>query len=135
MRAVRRDVGYSGKPLLDKLGVKPGMRVSVIDVPDPDFLAELSARGADVSTRRRARSDLLFVGLEERHRLTRLGAHRSFIVPDGAIWAVWPKGRKELTENDVRDAALEAGLVDVKVVAFSERLSALKLVIRKADRS
>jgi hypothetical protein len=131
---VRRDAGYSGKPLLDKLGVKPGMRISVIDVPDAEFIAELAGRGADVSTKRRARSDLLFVGFEDRRRLTRLGAHRAFISPDGAIWAVWPKGRKELTENHVRDAALETGLVDVKVVAFSETLSALKLVIRKADR-
>jgi hypothetical protein len=134
MPAMRRDPGYSGKPLLDKLGVKPGMRVSVIDVPDGEFVAEMAARGADVSTKRRARTDLLIVGFEDRLRLTRLGAHRDFIVPDGAIWAVWPKGRKELTENHVRDAALDAGLVDVKVVAFSQTLSALKLVIRKADR-
>jgi hypothetical protein len=134
MPAMRRDPGYSGKPLLDKLGVKPGMRVSVIDVPDGKFVADMAARGADVSTTRQARSDLLLVGFEDRERLTRLGAHRDFIVPDGAIWAVWPKGRKELTENHVRDAALDAGLVDVKVVAFSETLSALKLVIRKADR-
>lgn len=131
---MRRDPGSSGKPLLDKLGVKPGMRVSVIDVPDVEFVAHVAARGADVWTKRRARSDLLFVGFEDRVRLTRLRAHRGFIAPDGAIWAVWPKGRKELTENHVRDAALDAGLVDVKVVAFSETLSALKLVIRKADR-
>jgi hypothetical protein len=131
---VRRDEGPSAKPLLDKLGVKPGMRVSVIDVPDPEFVAELVARGADVSTRRRARSDLLFVGFEDRERLARLRTHRGFIAADGAIWVVWPKGRKELNENHVRETALESGLVDVKVVAFSDSLSALKLVIRVADR-
>jgi hypothetical protein len=131
---MRRDVGYSGKPLLDKLGVKPGMRVSVLGLPDDGFLSELATRTDDVSTRRRARCDLLFVGLEDRRELTRLGAHRNFIAREGAIWAVWPKGRPELTENDVRDAALEMGLVDVKVVAFSQTLSALKLVIRREDR-
>ena len=134
MRAVGPDAGYSGKPLLDKLGVKPRMRVAVVGVPDPGFVEELLDRGADVSTRRRARCDLLFVGYDRADKLPTLRTHREFIVPDGAIWAVWPKGRKELTENHVRDAAIEAGLVDVKVVAFSETLSALKLVRRTADR-
>ena len=129
-----RDAGYSAKPLLDRLGVRPGMRVSVLWVPDPGFLSQLAGRTPDFSIRRRARCDLLFVGFDERSELPRLRAHRGFIAPDGAIWAVWRKGRRELTENDVRDAALDAGLVDVKVVAFSETLSALKLVIRKAER-
>ena len=132
---MRREVGYSGKPLLDKLGVKPGMRVAVLGVPDPEFQVELRTRTGDVSTRRRARLDLLFAGFQERRDLERLRAHKDFINQDGAVWAVWAKGRKELTENDVRDAAIDAGLVDVKVVAFSETLSALKLVIRMKDRS
>jgi hypothetical protein len=57
-----------------------------------------------------------------------------WIQPDGAIWAVWRKARKELTENHVREAALAAGLVDVKVARFSETHSALKLVVPKARR-
>ena len=134
MPRMRRDAGSSEKPLLDKLGVKPGMRISVLNLDDPAFLGELHARGADVSAKRRARSDMLVVGFASRADLRRLGAHRGFVAPAGAIWAVWPKGRSELTENHVRDAALEVGLVDVKVVAFSQTLSALKLVIRKADR-
>src|SRR5437879_3716317 len=104
-----RDPGTPGKPLLDELGVKPGMRISVLDIPEPGFLAQLHERTDDLSTRRRARCDLLFVRFEERAQLGRLHAHRAFIVPEGAIWAVWPKGRPELTENHVRDAALEAG--------------------------
>jgi hypothetical protein len=131
---VTSHAGYSGKPLLDKLGVKPGMRVAVLGLSDQGFLDELRTRTDDVSIRRRARCDLLFVGFTDREDLVRLRTHRDFIAPNGAIWAVWPKGRRELTENDVRDAALEVGLVDVKVVAFSEALSALKLVIRVADR-
>jgi hypothetical protein len=131
---VRKDVGYSPKPRIDKLGVKPGMRVAVLGLSDPDFFEELRARTEDVSTRRRARCDLIFAAFEDRAGLARLGSHRDFIVPDGAIWAVWPKGSKDGNENDVRDAALAVGLVDVKVVAFSPTHSALKLVIPVAKR-
>ena len=55
-------------------------------------------------------------------------------MPAGAIWVVWPKGRKELREDDVRNAAKAQGLVDIKVMSFSETLSALKLVIPVAER-
>ena len=87
-----RDDAPSTKPRIDKLGVKPGMRVSVLGVDDPAFLEELRERIPDASLRRRARSDLLFVGFDERSRLTRLGAHKDFIAPDGAVWVIWPKG-------------------------------------------
>jgi DUF3052 family protein len=122
------------RPRLDKLGVKPGARVSVLGAFDDAFLRELRARTDDVSTRRRARNDLLFLRVDDRGELGRLRVQKDFIAKDGAVWVIWPKGTKDVNENDVRDAALEAGLVDVKVVAFSERLSALKLVIRLRDR-
>ena len=132
---VVRDHRPSAKPRIDKLGVKPGSRVSVLGVADQAFVAELTARGADVRVdRRRVGADLVFFGVDDTRALPRLRAHRQFIAPDGAIWAVWPKGSKAINENDVRDAALEAGLVDVKVVSFSPTHSALKLVIRVRDR-
>jgi hypothetical protein len=62
-----------------------------------------------------------------------LTTFRGFHQP-GALWAVWAKGRKELNENHVREAALDAGLVDVKVARFSATHSALKLVVPKAKR-
>ena len=129
-----RDDQPSTKPLLDKLGVKPEHRVSVLGPFEESFLVELRARTQDVSTRRRARNDLLFLQVRDRSDLRRLRTQKDFIVPEGAVWAVWPKGTKEFNENDVRDAALESGLVDVKVVSFSPTLSALKLVIRLRDR-
>jgi hypothetical protein len=131
---VARDDAPSAKPRIDKLGVKEGMRISVLGVPDDEFLGELSTRSDEVFTRRRARNDLLFLGVERRSDLRRLGSQRDFIVPHGAVWVIWPKGSKEIDENDVRDAALAAGLVDVKVVSFSATHSALKLVIRLKDR-
>ena len=114
---------------IDKLGVKPGHRVTVLGVADPDFLAELKERGADVSSRIRANSDIVFVAMTSKDDLPRLEALRRTIRPDGAVWVIWPKGRREFREDDVRDYGPRAELVDVKVMAFSETLSGLKMVI------
>jgi hypothetical protein len=118
---------------LDKLGVKPGLRVQAIGLDhDPSFLDEVRGRGATVSSRGAA--DLVFFRIESARELARLAPLTKAIAPDGAIWVLWPKGRKELREDDVRAAALALTLVDVKVVSFSDLLSGLKLVIRKALR-
>jgi hypothetical protein len=130
-----RDDTPSAKPLVDKLGVKEGQRVAVVGLDDPTFVGQVLERGADVQVgRRRVGADLMVVGVEGRRDLLRLRTHREFIAKDGAIWVVWPKGSPAVNENDVRDAALEAGLVDVKVVSFSPTRSALKLVFRLRDR-
>ena len=125
----------SAKPIIDKLGVKAGARVSVLGVDDAAFLRQLAERTGNAAIgRRRVRSDVLVAGIDRREGLTRLRTHKDFIVPNGAVWVVWPKGSKAINENDVRDVALEVGLVDVKVVSFSATHSALKLVFRLADR-
>ena len=125
----------STRPLLDKLGVKPGHRVAVIGLDDPAFVDQLRARPADVYLgRRRVGLDQLYVRFDRREELARLGGHKQFIAKDGAVWALWPKGSKAINENDVRNAALDVGLVDVKVVSFSPELSALKLIYRLKDR-
>jgi hypothetical protein len=128
-------VGYSTRSRIDKLGVKEHMRVSVLGVDDPSFLPELRQRTADVSEGRAGRNrDMIVFGAEREAALARLDALRAAIVPNGAIWVVWPKGQKHITEDTIRRAALARDLVDVKVMAFSERLSALKLVIPVARR-
>ena len=130
-----RDDTPSTKPLLDKLGVKDRMRVAVLGLDDPSFVSLLGTRTGDVYVgRRRVGLDQMFVRFDKREELTRLRTHKDFIEKDGAIWALWPKGSKAINENDVRDAALDVGLVDVKVVAFSPVLSALKLIYRLKDR-
>jgi hypothetical protein len=124
------------KSRLDKLGAKTGQRVAVMDVDDASFLAELEQRGVRTARARAGQElDLVFFGASKRPALWRLEEMRDSIRPDGAVWVTWPKGRPELTEDDVRAEALRVGLVDVKVVAFSETLSALKLVIPLARRS
>jgi len=121
--------------LLDKLAVKPGARVSVIGIDDRRFLDEVAARTKDLSVgRTRRESDLIFVGMDDRGDLPRLERLQRAIKKDGAVWVVWPKGRKEFREDDVRAYGPRAKLVDVKVVRFSDTLSALKMMIPRAQR-
>jgi hypothetical protein len=120
--------------LMDKLGVKPGARVSVVGLDEPWFVQELEARGADVSSRLRKGSDLVFAGMATCADLARLGALREAIEPKGAVWVVWPKGQKVFREDDVRAAGPAARLVDVKVVSVSEKLSGLKMMVPVALR-
>lgn len=123
------------KGRLEKLGVQPGMKVAVISVGNKAFSDELKAHGA-VAVREisGAGVDLVFLGAARKPDLERLSALATAIAPAGAIWVLWPKGRAELREDDVRAAAKRCGLVDVKVVAFSLDLSGLKLVIPLASR-
>jgi hypothetical protein len=121
---------------LDKLGIKPESIVSVLGIDDEAFDEELASRTAHVTSGRvRKGSHLLIAGVRALADLDRLSTWRSAITEDGAIWAVWTKGQKALTETHVRDAAKAQGLVDVKVMSFSPELSALKLVIPVALRS
>lgn len=124
------------RPLVEKLGVKPGMRVSVVSLDEPWLLEELRARGAEVTTGRpRKGSALVLAGMTRPADLARLPALRKAIEPDGAVWVIWPKGRKEFREDDVRAAGPGARLVDVKVVAVSDTLSGLKMVVPVALRA
>ena len=124
----------STRPLLDKLGVKPDLKVSMLGIDDPSFLRQLQDRSVDVSTRVRKGSDLIFFYVDDRADLPRLTELRRSLQRAGAIWVLWPKGRREFREDDIRAYGPEAGLVDVKVVAFSPALSALKMVIPVAQR-
>jgi hypothetical protein len=127
--------GYSKRPRLDKLGVKPDARVAVLKLDDPHFRRELERRTTDlVFTRPRNDSDIIIFNVLEKRELTRLSGLKAKLKSNGAIWVLWRKGRRELKESDVRSAALDVGLVDVKVAAFSDVLSALKLVIPVAQR-
>lgn len=124
------------KGRLDKLGIKPDSIVSVLAVPDDTFRQELEARTTAVSFgRTRKGSSIIIYGATMPGDLEKLATLKSAITPDGAIWVVWPKGQKALREDDVRAVAREVGLVDVKVMSFSETLSGLKLVIPVAQRT
>jgi Fe2+ transport system protein FeoA len=125
---------YSDRSRMDKLGVKPGSLVSVLGVKDSDFLHELERSGAQVSLRRRKGADLVFLLAEDPRALETLGALEALIRRNGAIWVVSPKRRPEIGDVVVIEAAKRAGLVDNKVVRFSETHTALRLVVPVARR-
>jgi hypothetical protein len=119
--------------LADKLGIKEGMTLSFLGEVAPDVLAEIKGRRPRLVTPPKgAAVVLLFVTTKA--ELSRVSALRRSMPADGAIWIVWPKGRAELKEDDVREKGRAAGLVDVKVASVSERESGLKLVIPRASR-
>lgn len=122
------------KSRLDKIGIKPGHRVSVLGVDDGAVIAELKAAGADVSTRARKHSDAIFFGVETGRDLERFAALAGSIRPEGAVWAIRRKGQAAASEAATMAAGKAAGLVDVKVVRFSETHTAEKFVIPTAKR-
>lgn len=123
--------GYSGTPLPQKLGIKPGTTVSLIGAP-PRFEAALAPLpdGARVTRSSRARADLTLWFVTSQRALT--GKMKS-MAPRGkasGLWIVWPKlaakTGSDLTEGIVRQTAIAAGLVDFKVCAVDQTWSGLR---------
>jgi hypothetical protein len=126
------DKDYSHRSLVDKLSVKPGMRVAAIGIADTAFLEE---RTPDVSTRLRGDCDVILLGVEKTAGLTRIEGCIASMKPAAGLWVVYPKGRKDITQAQVMAAGLAAGLVDNKVCSFSETHTALRFVIRVTQRN
>jgi hypothetical protein len=126
----------STRPLIDKLGVRPGARVALIDIEDAGFRDRLAERTHDISDGvPLTESDLVFVGIDDGAGLGQLPFLRERIVPNGAIWVVSRKGRAAtLRDVEVIAAAKAFGLVDTKVVSFSPTHTSLRLVIPLALR-
>ncbi len=141
MPDTRFQAGYSKTPLPKKLGVKPGLRIAVIDPPAgfvdvglgelPEAASLTGGLDGDVDLAiafvlELARLEELLPGLE---RATR---------PDGAFWVAWPKKASkvptDVTEDRVRDVALPRGNVDVKVCAIDVTWSGLRMCLRRELR-
>lgn len=132
--------GYSGTPLVKKLGIKPGQQLAFIDEP-PGFRRLLDGLepGAAIRTTARGKADTTVAFFIERSELKkRLPALGRAIFPDGALWVAWPKRASkvptDVTEDVVREMALPIGLVDVKVCAIDDVWSGLKVVWRTSER-
>jgi len=122
---------------LDKLGIKPDLLVAVLGLDDEAFVSEILQRGAVVTRRIPTRgkpAHAIFYGASGRQALEKLGSLAAVMQPDGALWVIRPKGLKTITESDTMAAGKRAGLVDVKVVSFSETHTAEKFVIPLARR-
>ena len=126
----------STRPLLDKLGVKPGAKVAVLELDDPPFLKLLRERTSDITAGKpRTPCDIVFMGAREPRDLKRLRQVKSWIEPNGAIWVIRPKGgRSALRDTDLINAGLAAGLVDNKIASFSDTHGAMRFVFRLRDR-
>jgi hypothetical protein len=122
------------KSVIDKLGVKPGQRVSIIGGLDGGLAGQIELRSGDVTRKLRDSSDIIFFATGRREELSKLGRLRQALAADGAIWVIRPKGTKAITDADVIAAGRAAGLVDVKVARVSETLSGEKLVIPVTKR-
>lgn len=119
---------------IDKLDVKPGQLVLFVGIRDATLREEIETRGATVVARPIAPVDAVFVAANERGDLQRLATVQNFLKRNGAIWVIRPKGSPNISENDVMSAGKNVGLVDVKVVRFSETHTAEKFVIPVSKR-
>jgi len=126
---------YSHRTLLDKLGVKPGQRILVLDIFDASFLNEIKPFSPQFAETKPAGDlDLIFFGAEEKDALKQLARLRKSIAKSGGIWVVYPKGKQHIREIDVIAAGKSAGLTDNKVCSFSPMHTALRFVIPLAQR-
>ncbi|CAN5825465.1 DUF3052 family protein [soil metagenome] len=126
------DAILNPKSRLDKLGVTPGMRVAVLNVADDALAGELAARDAapvaDLTD-----LDLLFYAADSLAELDSLPRLIPALADKGALWIVSRKGKAAaLKDVEVMAAAKAHGLVDSKVVGFSETLTALRFTRRRA---
>jgi hypothetical protein len=133
--------GYSGTPLLQKLGIKPGARVALLRAP-AGFERELGdlPEGVRLRTQARGAQDVvLFFATREAELERRFDALARAVAPAGGLWIAWPKRTAavatDLREGVVRDIGLSHGLVDNKVCAVDDTWSGLRFVYRLTDRA
>ncbi len=123
------------KSRIEKLGVKPGAKVSLLGEFEPEFLRELNSLTKSVSkSKAAADSECIFFAADSKADLGSLSKLSKSMRGAAALWIVYPKGQKQITENDVLAAGRNAGLKDVKVVGFSSTHTALKFVIPISNR-
>ena len=129
--------GYSGTPLVKKLGIKPGTSVALVDAPDDfaDTLGELPG-GASLDRAGPGDSDLIILFARSLRDLERgVGVLVEVLRTGASAWIAWPKKASgvvtDLTQNDVRAQGLAAGLVDYKICSIDRTWSGLLFTRRK----
>ncbi len=123
------------KSRLEKLGIRAGQRVCLLNFADAEFERELAAAEVQPVAKLARDADVVVLYVADRADLGRLGAVAKSIASNGAVWVLRAKGKgAPVSEEDVRAEAKRGGLVDIKVLAFSDALSGLKLVIPVSQR-
>jgi hypothetical protein len=132
--------GYSQRSLVEKLGIKPGARIAILNAPR-GYRTILGKLPPGVTVSSAARGILPFIHFFTVDRAIlekQLPALLRVLAPDGALWVSWPKKASgvatDITEDVIRAIALPTGLVDVKVAAVDDVWSGLKLVRRLKAR-
>jgi len=132
--------GYSGKPLVEKLGIKAGASVAIVNAPK-GYDRILGGLPSGVTRKGNAGGPLDFIQFftrEKRALERRFAALARALAPAGMLWISWPKKASgvatDLTEDVIRVIGLAHGLVDVKVAAVDDVWSGLKFVRRIEDR-
>jgi hypothetical protein len=138
MGSVKKPAGYSGTPLIAKLGIKAGARAQIVN-PPADFPNTLGSLPEGVTQASRGSLDFGMLFVSRRTDLeTRFPRLRDRLASNGMLWIAWPKQSSgaptDLTENVIREIGLGLGLVDVKVCAVDATWSGLKFVRRLTDR-
>lgn len=133
--------GYSGKPLLKKLGIKPGFTLLFLQQPDSYFelLGDLPHDCKILESGDSEPADFVHVFCTTWENLEAVGpGAKEALKKSGMLWVSWPKGsssiRTDLKRDPIRNYLLSLGLVDVKVAAVDEDWSGLKFVYRLKDR-
>lgn len=133
--------GYSGTPLVKKLGIKPGSTVMPVNEPEHyfDLLGELPGEVKLVRIGNPDMVDFIHLFVADGKTLhNEFPALKSNLDKKGMIWVSWikksSKRETDISEKDVRSLGLELGLVDVKICAVDKDWSALKFVYRVKDR-
>ncbi len=130
-----RDKILHPKSRMEKLGVKPGAKVSLLGGFDAEFLREIAGVTKSVTKGKvAADSDWIFLATDSKAELAAASQIAKSLQGAAALWIVYPKGQKHITENDVLAAGRKCGLKDVKVVGFSSTHTALKFVIPLSQR-
>jgi hypothetical protein len=132
--------GYSGTPLIKKLGIKSGFVIAVLQPPG-DYFKWLTPLPEKVVVKEKPAGQLDFIHLFVKDKKTfqnLLLRAKKNLKKDGMLWVSWPKKASkvptDLDENIIRDFGLEEGLVDIKVCAVDDVWSGLKFVIPVKDR-
>ena len=132
--------GYSGTPLVKKLGIKDDSRIALVNAPK-DFqttLGELPDNVKFLKATTRSLDLILFFVLSERKLASDFTKLAARLTNNGMIWIAWPKKSSgvitDLTFEHVQRIGLDAGLVDVKICAIDDTWSGLKFVYRLKDR-
>jgi hypothetical protein len=132
--------GYSGTPLVKKLGIKPGQRIALVSRP-AGYRKTLVQLPGSVNCAEQLSEELDFIQLfvtSQAELKRRFAQAKACLAATGSLWVSWPKKASgvtsDLNENIVREIGLALGLVDVKVCAVDETWSGLKFVYRLRDR-